>query len=165
MTRKETTAIALKCFAIYFLSQAFVALPSLATLGLKLKYMGEGKPSNIWAIVIPAFGVISCVTVAFLIWKFTNSLMVKETTSESRTGDLSINDVVKIILACMGVYFVIDAVIALPHAIVNFQATKNSQSPFGITYLLTQVIELFFGALLIAKPGQWLKAIRAIGKF
>jgi len=165
MTRKETTAIALKCFAIYFLSQAFVALPSLATLGLKLKYMGEGKPSNIWAIVIPAFGVISCVTVAFLIWKFTNSLMVKETTSESRTGDLSINDVVKIILACMGVYFVIDAVIALPHAIVNFQATKNSQSPFGITYLLTQVIELFFGVLLIAKPGQWLKAIRAIGKF
>ncbi len=165
MTRKETTAVALKCFAIYILSQAFVVLPALATLGLKLKYMGEGKPSNIWVIAIPAFGVISCVTVAFLIWKFTNSLMAKETIEEKTTGDLSSDDVVKIILACMGVYFVIDAVIAIPHALVNFLLAKGSQNPLGITYLLTQIIELFFGGLLIAKPGQWLKAIRAIGKF
>ena len=163
MTRKETTAIALKCFAIYFLSQAFIAFPSLTTLGLKLKYMGDGEPSNLWVVVIPALGIISCVTVAFLIWKFTNSLMTKETADDKTTGDLGVDDVVKIVLACMGVYFVIDAVIVLPQAIVNFQATKN-QSPFGITYLLTQVIELFFGALLIAKPGQWLKAIRVIGK-
>lgn len=164
MTRKETTAIALKCFAIYFLSQAFIAFPSLTTLGLKLKYMGDGEPSNIWVVVIPTLGTISCVTVAFLIWKFTNSLMTKETTDDKTTGDLGVDDVVKIILACMGVYFIIDAVIALPHAVVNFQAARGSRNPLGITYLLAQTIELFFGALLIAKPGQWLKAIRAIGK-
>ena len=164
MTRKETTAIALKCFAIYFLSQVFIVLPSLTTLGLKLKYMGEGNPSNVWAIAIPAFGVISCVTVAFLIWKFTNSLMTKETSDDKTTGDLEVDDVVKIILACMGVYFVINALIAFPHAIVNFHTVKNAQNPLGITYLLVQIIKLFFGGLLIAKPGQWLKAIRAIGK-
>ena len=164
MTRKETTAVALKCFAIYFLSQAFIAFPSLTTLGLKLKYMGEGEPSNLWVVVIPTLGIVSCVTVALLIWKFTNSLMTKETSNEPSTGDLEVDAVVKIILACMGIYFVIDAVIALPHAIVNFQVTRNSQNLLGVTYLLTQIVELFFGTLLVAKPGQWLKAIRAIGK-
>jgi hypothetical protein len=102
--------------------------------------------------------------VAFLIWKFTNSLMTKETSDNKTTGDLGVDDVVKIILACMGVYFVIDALIVLPHAVVNFQAARDPEHPPGITYLPTQIIELFFGGLLIAKPGQWLKAIRAIGK-
>lgn len=163
MTRKETTAIALKCFAIYFLSQAFVAFPSLATLGLKLKYMGDGEPSNLWVIIIPAFGIVSCVTVAFLIWKFTNSLMAKETTSENPTSDIRIDDVVKIIFACMGVYFIIHALTALPYAVINYRMVAKNYLPF--TYLLSQVIELFFGALLVAKPGQWVKAIRSIGNF
>ncbi len=105
MTRKETTAVALKCFVIYFLSQAFIAFPSLTTLGLKLKYMGDGEPSNLWVVVIPSLGIVSCVTVAFLIWKFTNSLMTKEIADDKTTGDMGIDDVFKIVLACMGVYF------------------------------------------------------------
>jgi hypothetical protein len=163
MTRKETTAIALKCFAIYFLSQAFFAFPALTALGLKLKYMGAGKPSNIWVVVIPTLGAISCVIVAFLIWKSTNSLMTKETTPENPTSDIRIDDVVKIIFACMGVYFIIHALIALPYALINYRMITKNYPPF--TYLPTQVIELFFGALLVAKPGQWVKAIRSIGKF
>jgi len=163
MTRKETTAVALKCFAIYILSQTIIALPILATLGVKLKYMGGGEPSNIWIVAISVLSVVVGLTMAFLIWKCTNSLMSKETTPQD-SGDLGVNDVMKIILACMGVYFVIDAMIALPHAVVNFQITRNSQEAVGITYLLTQVLKLFFGGLLIAKPGKWVEAVRSIGK-
>lgn len=163
MTRKETTAIALKCFAIYMLSQAFVSFPAMATLGLKLKYMGGGNPSNIWVIIIPALGIISCATAAFLIWKFTNSLLMKETTDEGNVADIKIDGVVKIVFACMGVYFLIDAIIALPYALVNFQLAGSS-SPESFACLLTQLLKLLFGGLLIAKPGQWVKAIRSIGE-
>jgi len=163
MTRKETTAIALKCFAIYMLSQAFVSFPALATLGLKLKYMGGGNPSNIWVIIIPALGIISCATVAFLIWKFTNSLLMKETTDEGNATDIKIDGVVKIVFACMGVYFLIDAIIALPYALVNYRIASSS-TPQSLAYLLTKLLELLFGGLLVAKPGQWVKAIRSVGK-
>ncbi|GEM_PF-2279202 len=163
MTRKETTAIALKCFAIYILSQVIISLPSLATLGIRLKYMGNGYPSNIWIGGVSTLSVILGVTTAVLIWKFTNSLMTKETAPDE-SGVLEVNGVMKIILACMGVYFIIDATMVLPHAVVNLQVAKGSQRALGITYLLTQILELTFGGILIAKPGKWVKTIRSIGQ-
>lgn len=167
MTRKEATAIALKCFAIYILSQVIISIPSFASLGLKLKYMGSETPSNTWAIVIPALSVILGITTAFLIWKFTNSLLTKETTPDENSGDLGVNGIMKIVLACMGVYFVIDAAIAVPYAFVNLQLARTNPSfkmELCIMNLVTQILEITFGSLLITKPGKWVMAIRSIGR-
>lgn len=165
MTRKETTAIALKCFAIYILSQTILALPAIATLGTRLKYMGDGKPTNIWIIVISVSSLLAGVIAAFLVWKFTNSLLTKETTPDN-SGDLGVNGVMKIILACMGVYFIIDAAMVFPSALVSYRFSTQvpNSNPNALMFLVTQVIELLFGCLLIAKPGKWVKAIRSIGE-
>lgn len=167
MTRKETTAIALKCFAIYILSQVIISLPTLASLGLKLKYMGSEEPSNIWIIGIPVLSVILGITTAFLIWKSTNSLLTKEATPNENSGDLGVDGIMKIVLACMGVYFVIDAAIAVPYAFVSLQIARTNPSfkmELCIMNLVTQILEFTFGGLLIAKPGKWVLAIISIGR-
>lgn len=163
MTKKETTVIAMKCFAIFILCQIFMMLPSVGSLAIKINHMGQRGPSNVWLYVVPCLSILSMIILAFLVWKFSNSVLTKETTADNST-DLGVNGVVKIILACMGVYFVVDAMIVLPYAIVNVQAANNAWDAINVTYLLAQVLELTFGALLIAKPGKWVKAIRSIGQ-
>lgn len=165
MTKKETTAVALKCFAVYILSQVIISLPSLATLGTRLKYMGDGKPSNIWIISISGLSVLVGLLAAFLIWKFTNSLLNKETTPDE-SSDIGVSGVMKIILACMGVYFIIDAAMVFPMALSSYRFSVEvpNSNPNAFMFLVTQVIEFSFGCLLIAKPGRWVKAIRSIGE-
>jgi len=163
MTKKETTAVALKCFAIYILSQVIISLPTVATLGIRLKHMGDGKPTNIWIIAISVLSLLAGVIAAFLIWKFTNSLLSKETTTDE-SNDLGVNGVMKIVLAFMGVYFVIGAVIYFPNALVSYRLSAQVNNPNALMALITQTLKLTCGCLLIAKPGKWVKAIRSIGE-
>jgi hypothetical protein len=162
MTRKETTAIALKCFAIYIISQLIIGIPSFVSLGWQIQYLGENPPSKLWIIIIPTLTVIIGLALAVFLWKFTNALMIKDTTSLSENSDIGIDEVVKIILGCMGVYFVIDALIVLPSAVAAL-SNQNYQVGDSILYLSAQILELIFGALLITKPGKWLKIIRSAG--
>jgi hypothetical protein len=165
MTNKETTSIALKCFAIYVLSRVLLTLPSYAFFGRMLNNTKGGASSAVWTITIPALSVIIGITTAFLIWKSTNSLMTQET-SPVETGEIGVNGVMKIILACMGIYFAIDAVIHFPSALAScrFYAQVNNPNPQTTMVLITQGLKLTFGCLLIAKPGKWAKAIRSIGE-
>jgi hypothetical protein len=165
MTRKETTAIALKCFAIYILSSVIFSLPSLVAVGQMLNNSQERGSSSIWAILIPALSVIIGIATALLIWKTTNSLLTKETSSPD-TGEIGVNGVMKIILACMGIYFAINALIYLPGAFVSYQfsAQVDSPNPGARMALIAQGLRLTFGCLLIAMPGRWVKAIRSIGE-
>lgn len=166
MTKKETTAVALKLFAIYLLSQIFIILPSMGSLALKINNIGTSTQSNAWLYVVPVLSILFIIIIAALVWKFTNSLLTKETTPDE-SGDLGVNGVMKIILACMGVYFVVDAVIAFPYALVEFvhRSPQVTDSTVRTSmYLLTQILEFLFGSLLIAKPGKWVKAIRSIGE-
>ena len=100
---------------------------------------------------------------AIFLWKFTNSLLIKDTTPTSDQADIGIDEVVKIILGCMGVYFVIDALIVFPSAIASVSDQKNYEIGYSIMHLSTQILELVFGALLITKPSKWLKIIRSAG--
>jgi heme/copper-type cytochrome/quinol oxidase subunit 2 len=163
MTRKETTAVSLKCFAIYILSQIIIGLPAMVTLTIRLKDIGATQLSQAVVPIILTLSVLVGIAAAVLVWKTTNSLMTKET-SPDETGGLSVNDVMKLVLACMGVYFIIDAIMVLPHAIVSYQMAKMSPNPVTTAYLVAQVLEVIFGGLLIAMPGKWVKAIRSIGK-
>ncbi|MEE9369824.1 MAG: hypothetical protein V3V05_13340 [Pontiella sp.] len=166
MTRKETTAIALKCFALYLLAQVIISLPICAGLGMKLGYYGQHDTSKFWIFALCTLCTLIGLLVAFLIWKTTNSLLTKETTSpEDSTGDLNADGVMKIILACMGVYFAINAIIAFPRIFVDFQIAKkiaDQQSLVSAISLGSVILQIIFGCLLISKPAKWVKMIRSV---
>lgn len=166
MTRKETTSIALKCFALYLLAQVIISLPIFAGLGMKLGYYGQHDMSKFWVFALCTLCTLIGLLVAFLIWKTTNSLLSKETTSlEDSTGDLNADGVMKIIIACMGIYFSINAVIAFPRAFVDFKIAQNmegQQSFVSASSVVSVVLQIVFGCLLIAKSETWVKMIRSI---
>ena len=168
MTRKETTAIALKCFALYILAQVIISLPIFAGLGMKLGYYGQHDIPNFWIFALCVLCIFIGFVVAFLIWKTTNSLLTKESISpEDAKGDLSADGVMKIILACIGIYFAINAVVAFPRVFVDFQIAKkiaDQQSLISAITLGSVVLQLILGFLLIAKPAKWVKMIQAIGE-
>lgn len=167
MTQKETTAVAIKCFAIYILAQVIISLPTLAALGLKIGSYGQHDIQRSWVLVISSSSLVLGLVTAYLLWKFTTSLLTKEPVQETATDDLGADGIMKIVLACMGVYFIIDATMTLPHAIVQFHVSRSNpafQTELSAMYLLAQVLESIFGFLLIAKPNKWVKMIRSLGK-
>ena len=92
---------------------------------------------------------------AFFLWKFTNSLLAKETVLEPTSGEIGVDEVIKIILACMGIYFAINAVVAFPRAFVEVQIARSNtdcQPLVSTINLASVVLQIIFGCLLIAKP-------------
>jgi hypothetical protein len=162
MTRKETTAIALKCFTIFILYRAFTLLPSLGTMAMKISHIGSDKPSNVVLYVVPVMTVLAMIFIAALVWSSANSVLAKETPPD-KSSDLDVNGVIKIIFSCMGIYFIINALIYLPLAIADYQVAGD-RNPLKATYLFSQVLKLIFGTVLVVKPGKWVKAIRSIGE-
>ena len=166
MTRKETTVVALKCFAIYLLSQIIIGFPPLITTIFQLNtYADEaGAFSNGWVIAAFAVGIIGGIAAFLLLWKSTNSLLTKETSDED-TGEIGVNGIMKIILACMGVYFLVLAAVHFPSALsyYRFSTQVPNPNPSALMGLVTNVLQLVFGCLLIGRPGRWVQAIRSIG--
>ena len=166
MTRKETTAIALKCFALYLMAQVIISLPVFAGLGMQLGYYGHHDISKFWIVALCTLCTLIGLLVVFLIWKTTNSLLKKDTSStEDTLGDLNADGVMKIVLACMGVYFSVNAVIAFPRVFVDFQIAKkiaDQQSLVSAISLGSVILQIVFGCLLIAKPAKWVKMIRSV---
>ena len=167
MKRKETTAIALKCFAIYILVQLIISLPTLTQLGVKFEYWSGQEANNALIFSIPFFSVALGIGAFYLLWRTSNSVLEKESSSSQESEDLGVDGVMKIILSCMGVYFVIDAAMILPYAFVNFQIARSvpdSQVLLSFMNLVTQILEITFGSLLIAKSSKWVKMIREIAR-
>lgn len=165
MTRKETTAIALKCFAIYLIAQMIISLPILVSIGLQLGYLGNHDVSAFFMASLCFLTVVAGLFCAFLLWKVTNSILLKETTPESAQGELGVDEIMELILACMGIYFAINAVIAFPNSFVQFQIYKNmagSQPLASAISLGSVALQFVFGCILIAKPAKWVKMIRAV---
>ena len=167
MTQKETTAVAIKCFAIYLLAQVIISLPTLAALGLKIGSYGQHDIPRSWILIISTSSLVLGLITVYLLWKFTNSLLTKEPVKEAATDNLGADGILKIVLACMGVYFILDGTMTFPHAIVQYHVSRSNpafQTDLSAMYLLAQILEFIFGGLLIAKPNKWLKMIRSVGK-
>ena len=165
MTRKETTAIALKCFAIYLIDQMIIGLHDVVGVCLKLGYFGQHDTSPLFIASISVLTVVFGLASAFFLWRFTNSLLLADTMPETAPGEISVNEVVKIILACMGVYFAVAAVIAFPRVFVDFQIARSNsdyQPLVSTVNLASVVLQIVFGCLLIAKPAKWVKLIRSV---
>ncbi len=167
MTRKETTAIALKCFAVYLIAQVIISLPVLVGICLKLGYFGQHDTPVSIIISISLLSVMLGLAAALLLWKLTNNLLTTEIISESAQSELGAEEIIKIILACMGVYFAIGAVVAFPRVFVDFQIAKNStdhQPLVSGVNLLSVVLQIIFGCILIAKPARWARVLKKLRK-
>jgi hypothetical protein len=139
----------------------------IASIGIKLRAYAGYQPPIIWNILIPIMTVVFALIVISLLWKSTNSLLKKEITPDTQSADLSAGEIMNIVFACLGVYFVVDAAIVLPHSFVNLQVANNTlggEVELAVTYLLAQVIELIFGFILIKSPMKLLTFIRSIGE-
>jgi hypothetical protein len=163
MTRKETTAIALKCFAIYIMVQMIINIPSFVSIGMNIGLMMDKPEPTPLTIIIPSLSIIIGFAIAFFLWKTTNSILEKETDPSADQSDIGVDEVVKLVLGCMGIYFIIDAIIVLPGAIASLANLQNTQFGYSLMFFSTQILELIFGALLVTKPGKWLKIIRSAG--
>jgi hypothetical protein len=165
MTRKETTAIALKCFALYIIGQVFISLPTLSGIGLKLGAYGDHDTPIFFIASVCFLTVVVGFLFAFLLWKFTNSLMLKETSSEGTPSGIGVDEVMKIILACMGIYFAINAILAFPRSFVEFQLSKTTtvfMPEITFINLVSIGLQFMFGCLLIAKPSSWVNVIKTV---
>ena len=155
--------IALKFYAIYLLSQVIIGIPTLVALGLHFKNWTGTEPNKLWTVFVPVMSVLFGVGAAFLIWKCSDSLFKKESLMVSDPGVLGADGVMKIVLSCMGVYFIINGVVMIPHSLVNFQIVRRlpeSQVLLPAVDLLSKVLEIVFGSLLVVTPYKWIKVLR-----
>lgn len=159
MTNKETTAIALKCFAIYVLSTVLIGF------SMSLSAYAYRPSPWIWAIT-PASLLIGA-AVVFVLWKTANSLTLGQVDDPQNTQRTDFDVILKNILICMGVYFAINGFVVLPSTIghYNFLTQTNApQANVAWLSLSAPILKISIGLCLIAKPKQWVKMIRSIGE-
>lgn len=171
MTNRQTTAVALKCFAIYFLSNILISLPTHLNLAAMLP---DGMSPAQWHTTLLICIVAVNLICGFLLWKMASSLL-KKSDDTPNNAPADYDKTLKNCLIILGLYFAVNALAALPRTIAalnqTLQAIENNMLPpnggqtrAAISLLVPQILKLSIGLLLIGRPNQWLRAIRSIGE-
>ena len=168
MTKNEITAIAFKCFAIYWLSIVIVSFPSLLNVISQVEAFGSGdKPSYVMAGFFVALSAVISLICIWLLWKLANSI-IKPISAQDAVPEMSssANELMQIILICMGLYFVIKSSLDFPHqfALIKLQRDEDPKLLLYKIQMAVIIVKFLLGCLLIAKPKQWVKTIRSIGQ-
>lgn len=168
MTKNEITAIAFKCFGIYWLYVVIVSFPSLLNVISQVEAFGSGdKPSYVMASFFVALSVVISLICIWLLWKLANSIIKpipdQDTVIEMSSGA---NELMQVILICMGLSFVIRSLLDFPHqyAFIKLQRDEDPKLLLYKIQMAVIVVKFLLGCLLIAKPKQWAKTIRSIGQ-
>ena len=161
MTTKQATGIALKFFAIYFLFNLLMVIPSYVTLGSSIKVMTGDQPSMLVVFLIPLIGIVVCIIAIGLLWKVSNSLISKTRTDEEPiVNNMTTDGIMETVLACMGLYFAIQGIISFSQT----YAVSIGFPQLNFKWLVAPTVQFVVGCFLIAKPKQWVKVIRSIGE-
>ncbi len=168
MTKNEITAIAFKCFAIYWLFVVVVSFPSLLNVVSQVEAFGSGdRPSYVMAGFFVALSILISLICIWLLWKIANSVVKPSSTQETAPEmSNSANEFMQVILICMGFYFVIRSSLAFPHqfAFIKLQREEDPKLLLNKIQLAVIILKFLLGCLLIARPKQWVKTIRSIGQ-
>jgi len=163
MTTKQATGIALKFFAIYLLFNLLMVIPSLVGLGYRIDGMSGDQPSILTQFLIPSIGIIVSLIAIGLLWKVSNSFMNKPgSNDEPIINDMTTDGVMKAVLSCMGLFFAIQGIISFLHVYALFRGYTQEFRNYYL--LIVPAFKFVIGVILIAKPKQWVKMIRSIGK-
>ena len=167
MTTKQITGIIVRFLVIYLLFSVLLGfLLNMPPLAFRIDSPPEATPSLWTLLFVPLIGILTCLGILFILWKTSTSLLSK-TEEESVTNNLTITCLMQTIFSCMGVYFLINGILAFlgvyASARNNAQYTDQGFS-LNINWLIVPIVQMGFGAILIARPKQWVKAIRSIGE-
>lgn len=166
MTTKQITGIAVGIFSIQLLISVFPSIIySAVNYPIILDRITE-SPCPPWTwILIHLIAILVCLGALFILWKVSTSLIFK-TAEEKIVNNLTAPDLMQTLFSCMGVYFLLSGILAFIQAYataINTAQLTGSDLSLNINFLLAPATRSIFGILLIAKPRQWVKAIRSIG--
>lgn len=161
------TSIGFKVVAIFWLFEIARSIPAFFNIFTKAELFGSTEtPSYLLSGFFVFLSISISLACVWLLWKAANSIIKPRIEEEVQSLSDNANEFMQVILMCMGVYFIIRSALDFPHqyVLVNIQDPKDPKIVLYKIQLVTIIIKFIFGCLLIAKPKQWVKAIRSIGK-
>jgi hypothetical protein len=168
---KETTSIALKFFAIYFLAHTLINVPS-SVLVLTLQIQNEVNAGlHIWSVFFSVLAFAVSIVAFLILWKTATSLTKAADDSEPKAEIVETERIMKFSISCIGLVFAIRGLLEMPGFIFGpfglaskADYSLSRQDVIFIIGSLKPVLAVVIGFWLIAKPKQWLKTIRSIGE-
>lgn len=167
MTTKQITGIVVRFLVIYLLFSVLLGfLYNIPQIAFRIDSPPEATPSLWTLLFVPLIGIITCLGVLFILWKTSTSLL-SNTEEESVKNNLTVAGLMQTIFSCMGVYFLINGILAF----LGVYASARSNAQFTAedfylnpNWLIVPIVQIIFGAMLIAKPKKWARAIKSIGE-
>jgi len=162
----KATAVALKFFALYMIFSVLVTVPSvlsIAWVSLPMEKT-EAMPWLIPLLLLGASVILAAIGIG-LLWKTANSLLSKDGPTSTESTPVDLDKLFQLAISVMGLYFVLNALIALPYQWHTFQIVRSQGMPLSLSkfpHLISTGLRLLFGGLLIAKPKQWVRWLSRI---
>jgi len=162
MKSREITAVAIRIILIYLFFQLIVGIPAMMLIGFNNR-ITQTHPT--FAVVVGVVGVIIACGLMLMLWKLSQKLILRQNVADSDQVAFKLTPVKleKIILRCLGLYiFVTNLKPTVYDAI--YICRYRFQTDLTTTYIniVFDFLLLCFGLFLIARPAQWLLAIRKV---
>lgn len=162
MTTKQATGIALKLFALYLLfNVVLIALP------IALQVPRTGLP--VWpTLLISSICMLIAGFAIWMAWKL-GDRMARQAgeTEEALQNNMTVDDLMKVVITCMGLYLAIHGALAFLRELVvllNFASSVGPGARLDRSRLIVPGAQFLLGALLVARPRQWVRFLRSIGE-
>lgn len=156
MTNREITAVAAKLIVAYLLFMVVLSFPIWVTHAYN---MIDNKPL---VLLVSGIGVVLGIIGVHYMRNFAHSLRADgaDRAEVSVTGI----QIEKILLRCLGLYFSIHASRDAVQSLISIGHYSNQGRDLFLTHvnLWTSVAVLLIGLSLIAKPMQWIWALRKL---
>jgi len=168
MTTKQATGVALKFFALYLLFNVLMVIPALIGLGYSINGSVGGPPSVLIRFGLPMIGICIGLVAIGLLWKTANSIIAKAAAHEEPVvNDLNTGSIMKIVFSCIGLYLTIEGLLSGLQVYVSacsYARDPSADLHLDVYLFIVPAVQFVLGCWLIAKPRQWVKAIRSIGE-
>jgi hypothetical protein len=166
MIARQTTAIAVKFFAMYLLFLLLQSLPGFLLIGSHMAAIYEG--SLLVRVLVPLVSLAVGGLSVWIIWRVARSVIAKKSAEPVEpTGDLSGDELMRVILSCMGVYLALMASLQIVRNFIggrHLELIAGREFKINVPLVLSYVAQLAVGCWFVAKPRQWVRAIRSIGE-
>lgn len=166
----KTTAIALKICALYFLFQLIMTLPMLVSSGSVMVVQNDpaGHYRAFFIAMIVFTAILGGIAIVVL-WKLANWLAPKVPDESASVPSMDLDKLFTYALAVMGLYFSLNALLALPQQFImlRWELNMSGGTALDTSYTLSFVmvaVQFVLGAFLVARPRQWVRVIKAIGE-
>lgn len=143
------TAIALRLFGLWLIAQLVLALPGLIVIAARSPQWAGTPAALAWGLV--AIALVAGLVCVVLVERLARTALRRAQTEE---GTALSDSAQAFLLQAGGLFFVVEAVLGLPHALVMLASPQAALAP-ATADVAGQVLELVIGLSLIAAPVVW----------